>query len=50
MDNEALPENWQELDSVRVFYEYVALVREAWLAGELAELPMLFQPLPRAEE
>ena len=38
-DDNELPENWQELDSIAVFYEYVALVRERWQAGERALPP-----------
>ena len=34
-----LPENWSERDSHDSFYEYVAMLRQQYLAGELHELP-----------
>ena len=42
-DADPLPENWSARDSHDTFYEYVALYRQQWLAGEL-DLPPMFRP------
>ena len=44
-DADPLPENRSSLDSIAVFYEYAALCRRQWLAGEL-DLPPMFRPRP----
>jgi len=49
-DENELPDDWETRDSHACFFEYVELVRQKWLAGELVELPPLFRPGPRAQE
>ena len=48
-DEHELPDDWGARDSHASFFEYVELVRKAWLAGD-RDLPPLFQPTPRPEQ
>ena len=43
-DEHELPDDWGARDS-HASFEYVELVRKAWLAGD-RDLPPLFQPTP----
>ena len=41
-DGDTLPADWGLLDSHDTFYEYLALCRQQWLAGEL-DIPPMFR-------
>jgi hypothetical protein len=45
--NVPIPDNWDELDSHNVYYEYIALCREELRAGK--KLPPMFRPRERGD-